>query len=360
MLRTAAQRMGSGLRSSSQSGLTCALAQQRMMSVVAVEQPPMHHASKYYMDLEEKHGAFNYAPMPVVLSRGEGAKLWDVDGKEYFDFASAYGSVNQGHCHPRIRDAMVEQMSKLTLTSRAFHNDKLGEYVKFITEYFGFDRALPMNTGVEGGETSIKLARRWGYNVKGIPENHAKVVFAEGNFWGRTLAATSSSTDPTSFTGFGPFMPGFHNVPYNDLAALEKEFKDDFNVCAYMVEAIQGEAGIRVPDEGYLSKVKALCEKYNVLLIVDEVQTGIGRTGKLLCQEYDGVKPDMTILGKSLSGGMFPVSAVLASHEIMLQLKPGEHGSTYGGNPLACAVATEALKVSTNGNVAVLTFSSDG
>ena len=297
-----------------------------------------------YLALEEKYGAHNYHPLPVVLERGEGVYLYDVDGKQYFDFLSGYSAVNQGHCHPAIIEALQKQASKLTLTSRAFHNNLLGEYEKYITEYFGYDKVLPMNTGVEGGETAIKLARRWGYNVKGIAENKAKIIFAEGNFWGRTLAAISSSTDPSSFKGFGPYMPGFGLVPYNNLVALEEALKDN-EVAAFMVEPIQGEAGVVIPDDGYLKAVRDLCDKYNVLFIADEIQTGLARTGKMLACDHENVKPDILILGKALSGGTLPISAVLASNEIMMQILPGEHGSTYGGNPLACAVAIKSLEV---------------
>lgn len=294
--------------------------------------------------LEDKYGAHNYHPLPVVLERGEGVYVWDVEGKQYFDFLSAYSAVNQGHCHPKIIKALTDQATKITLTSRAFHNDVLGEYEKFATEYFGYDKVLPMNTGVEGGETAIKLARRWGYVVKGIEDNQAKIIFAEGNFWGRTMAAISSSTDPSSFAKFGPYMPGFELVPYNDLVALEEKLKDK-NVAAFMVEPIQGEAGVVVPKEGYLRSVRALCDKYNVLFIADEVQTGLCRTGKMLACDHEGVKPDLLILGKALSGGVLPVSAVFANDNIMMCIKPGEHGSTYGGNPLACKVAIAALEV---------------
>ena len=297
-----------------------------------------------YLALEEKYGAHNYHPLPVVLERGEGVYLYDVDGKKYFDFLSGYSAVNQGHCHPAIIEALQKQASKLTLTSRAFHNNLLGEYEKYITEYFGYDKVLPMNTGVEGGETAIKLARRWGYNVKGIAENKAKIIFAEGNFWGRTLAAISSSTDPSSFKGFGPYMPGFGLVPYNDLVALEEALKDK-EVAAFMVEPIQGEAGVVIPDDGYLKAVRDLCDKYKVLFIADEIQTGLARTGKMLACDHENVKPDILILGKALSGGTLPISAVLANNEIMMQILPGEHGSTYGGNPLACAVAIKSLEV---------------
>ena len=297
-----------------------------------------------YIALEDQFGAHNYHPVPVVLEKGEGVFLYDVDGKRYFDFLSGYSAVNQGHCHPAIIKALTDQAQKLTLTSRAFYNNLLGEYEKYITEYFGYDKVLPMNTGVEGGETAIKLARRWGYAVKGIPENQAKVIFAEGNFWGRTLAAISSSTDPSSYNGFGPFMPGFGLVPYNDLAALETALQDP-NVAAYMVEPIQGEAGVVIPTDGYLKGVRDLCTKYNVLFIADEIQTGLARTGTLLACDHENVRPDILILGKALSGGTIPVAAVLADDIVMLQIKPGEHGSTYGGNPLACAVAMKALEV---------------
>ncbi len=300
--------------------------------------------SAYLIELEDNFGAHNYHPIPVVLERGEGVYVWDVEGKRYYDFLSAYSAVNQGHCHPRIINALTQQAQRLTLTSRAFYNSLLGEYEKFITQYFGYDRVLPMNTGVEGGETAIKLARRWAYDIKGVPENKAKLVFAEGNFWGRTLAAISSSSDPSSYKGFGPYMPGYELVPYNNLAALEKALADP-NTAAFMVEPIQGEAGVNVPDDGYLKGVRELCTRYNVLLIADEVQTGLCRTGQLLACDHEQVKPDILVLGKALSGGVLPVSAVLASNEVMLTIHPGEHGSTYGGNPLACAVAMEALKV---------------
>ena len=297
-----------------------------------------------YLELEDQFGAHNYHPIPVVLEKGEGVFLYDVDGKKYFDFLSGYSAVNQGHCHPAIVTTLQAQAAKLTLTSRAFHNNLLGEYEAYITKYFGYDKVLPMNTGVEGGETAIKLARRWGYNVKGIAENQAKIIFAEGNFWGRTLAAISSSTDPSSFKGFGPYMPGFGIVPYNDLAALENELKDH-NVAAFMVEPIQGEAGVVLPDDGYLKGVRDLCTQYNVLFIADEIQTGLARTGKMLACDHEGVRPDILILGKALSGGTLPISAVLADDSVMMQIKPGEHGSTYGGNPLACAVAMKSLEV---------------
>ncbi|KAB2913108.1 MAG: ornithine--oxo-acid transaminase [Bacteroidetes bacterium] len=300
--------------------------------------------TQYYIDLEENFGAHNYHPLPVVLEKGEGVFVWDVEGKKYYDFLSAYSAVNQGHCHPRIIKALVSQAQQLTLTSRAFHNNVLGEYEKYITEYFGYERVLPMNTGVEGGETAIKLCRRWGYTIKGIPANQAKIVFVEGNFWGRTIAAISSSTDPSSTANFGPFVPGYEIVPYNNTEALEKAFQDP-NVAGFMFEPIQGEAGVVIPDEGYLKAVRELCNRYNVLMIADEVQTGIARTGKLLACDHEEVKPDILILGKALSGGVLPVSAVLSSHEIILTIKPGEHGSTFGGNPLACKVAMAALDV---------------
>lgn len=294
--------------------------------------------------MEARYGAHNYHPLPVVLSRGEGIYVWDVEGKKYFDFLSAYSAVNQGHCHPRILEALQKQAQQLTLTSRAFYNDVLGVYEKYITEYFGYDKVLPMNTGVEGGETAIKLCRKWAYTVKNVPRDRAKIIFVNGNFWGRTLAAISSSTDPSSYAGFGPYMPGYELIPYNDLKALEKALEDP-NVAGFMVEPIQGEAGVVVPDEGYLKKAYELCKSRNVLFIADEVQTGIARTGKRLCCDHEGVKPDILILGKALSGGVLPVSAILADDEVMLSIKPGEHGSTYGGNPLACAVAMEALQV---------------
>jgi ornithine--oxo-acid transaminase len=297
-----------------------------------------------YLQLEDQYGAHNYHPLPVVLEKGEGVFLWDVEGKRYFDFLSGYSAVNQGHCHPRIIESLIDQAKKLTLTSRAFHNNLLGKYEQFIATYFGYDKVLPMNTGVEGGETAIKLARRWAYAKKGVEENKAKIIFAEGNFWGRTLAAISSSTDPSSYHQFGPFMPGFELVPYNDLIALEKALQDP-TVAAFMVEPIQGEAGVVIPDDGYLTKVRALCTQYNVLFIADEIQTGLARTGKLLACDHEGVRPDILILGKALSGGVLPVSAVLADDFIMMNIKPGEHGSTYGGNPLACAVAMSALTV---------------
>ena len=300
--------------------------------------------SKDLINLEYKYGAHNYHPLPVVLEKGEGVYLWDVEGKKYFDFLSAYSAVNQGHCHPKIISALIDQSKKLTLTSRAFHNNVLGQYEKFITDFFDYDKVLPMNTGVEGGETAIKLARKWGYEVKKIPTDSAKIIFVEGNFWGRTLGAISSSTDPSSTNGFGPFMPGYEIIPYNNLDSLREALKDP-NVAAFMVEPIQGEAGVVVPDENYLRNAYEMCKDSNVLFIADEVQTGIGRTGKMICCEHHGFKPDILILGKALSGGVFPVSAILASDEVMLTIKPGEHGSTFGGNPVACEVAMAALKV---------------
>ena len=312
---------------------------------------PMSDNVAKYLALEQKYGAHNYHPLPVVLERGEGVYLYDVEGKKYFDFLSGYSAVNQGHCHPAIIETLQKQASKLTLTSRAFHNNLLGEYEKYITQYFGYDKVLPMNTGVEGGETAIKLARRWGYNVKGIAENKAKIIFAEGNFWGRTLAAISSSTDPSSFQGFGPYLPGFEIIPYNNLTALEDALKDK-NVAGFMIEPIQGEAGVVIPDDGYLKGVRNLCNKYNVLFIADEIQTGLARTGKMLACDHEEVRPDILILGKALSGGTLPVAAILADDSIMLQIKPGEHGSTYGGNPLACAVAMKALEILKSENLA--------
>ncbi|NBC06711.1 MAG: ornithine--oxo-acid transaminase [Bacteroidetes bacterium] len=300
--------------------------------------------SQDFIALEDQYGAHNYHPLPAVLERGEGVFLWDVEGKKYYDFLAAYSAVNQGHCHPHILKALHEQSQRLTLTSRAFYNNVLGPYEKFITNFFGFDRVLPMNTGVEGGETAVKLCRKWAYEVKGVPTNQAKILFVTGNFWGRTLGAISSSTDPSSTGGFGPYMPGYEIIPYNNLNALEEALQDE-NVAGFMVEPIQGEAGVVVPDEGYLRSAYELCHKHNVLFIADEVQTGIARTGKLLACEHEGFKPDILVLGKALSGGVMPVSAVLTSDEVMLTIKPGEHGSTFGGNPLACAVGMAALEV---------------
>jgi ornithine--oxo-acid transaminase len=303
------------------------------------------------IELEDKYGAHNYHPLPVVLSRGEGVYLWSPEGERFMDCLSAYSAVNQGHCHPRLVKALTEQASILTLTSRAFHSDVLGEFCRYVTEYFGYDRVLPMNTGVEGGETAIKLARRWGYLHKDIPDEKARVVFVEGNFWGRTLSAISTSTDPTCKAGFGPYMPGFDVIPYDDVPALEKALSDP-HVCAFMLEPIQGEAGVYVPSDGYLKEVRRVCDEKNVLMIADEVQTGLCRTGKMLACDHENVKPDIVILGKALSGGMLPVSAVLSSHEVILGIKPGEHGSTYGGNPLSCRVAIEALQILKDENLA--------
>jgi len=296
------------------------------------------------IQLEDKHGAHNYHPLPVVLKKGKGVYVWDVEGNTYFDFLSAYSAVNQGHCHPRIIKALQNQAEELTLTSRAFYNDSLGVYEKYITKYFGYDKVLPINTGVEAVETAMKLARKWGYEKKGISANQAVIIMVEGNFHGRTLGVISGSTDPDSTTGFGPFLPGLKIIPYNDTNALAEAVKDT-NVAGFLVEPIQGEAGVFVPDEGYLDKCMQICKEANVLFIADEVQTGIARTGKMLCTDYADLKPDIIILGKALSGGVFPVSAVLANDDIMLCIKPGEHGSTYGGNPLANVVAMEALQV---------------
>lgn len=300
--------------------------------------------SQQFLEKEEKYGAHNYHPLPVVLTRGEGVFVWDVDDKRYYDFLSGYSAINQGHCHPRIIAALIEQAQRLTLTSRAFHSDLLGEYAEFITRYFGYDKVLPMNTGVEAVETALKLARRWGYEVKGIPENKAKIIVCANNFHGRTLNVISFSTDPSASKNFGPFMPGYEIIAFNDLTALANALQDK-NVAGFLVEPIQGEAGVVVPDEGYLSKAAALCKEANVLFIADEIQTGLARTGKMLACDHENVRPDILILGKALSGGTLPVSAVLADDEIMLTIKPGEHGSTYGGNPLACKITVEALRV---------------
>jgi ornithine--oxo-acid transaminase len=297
-----------------------------------------------YIELEEKYGAHNYHPLPVVLSKGEGVFLWDVEGKKYYDFLSAYSAVNQGHCHPKIINTMIEQAKTLTLTSRAFYNNCLGPYEKYITEYFGYDKVLPMNSGAEADETALKLCRRWAYDKKGIPENEAKIIVCLGNFHGRTITVISMSNDPDSYRGFGPYTPGFVKIPYNDLNELEKALQDP-NVAGFLVEPIQGEAGVVVPDEGYLSKAYKMCKEKNVLFIADEVQTGLCRTGKLLACEHEKVRPDIVILGKALSGGTMPISAVLADDDIMLVIKPGEHGSTFGGNPLASKVAVAALEV---------------
>ena len=307
-------------------------------------QATMKSLAQKAFDLEDKYGAHNYHPLPVVLERGEGACVWDVDGKKYFDFLASYSAVNQGHCHPRIIDALVEQAKKLTLTSRAFYNDVLGEYEKYITSYFGYDKVLPMNTGAEGVETAMKLARKWGYEKKGIAENQAKIIMCEGNFHGRTISIISASTDPDANTNYGPFTPGFVIIPYNDTKALSEALKDKA-VAAFLVEPIQGEAGVVVPDDGYLAECFKLCKQANVLFIADEIQTGIARTGKRLACDYENVKPDVLILGKALAGGVYPVSAVLANDDIMLCIQPGQHGSTYGGNPLACRVALAAMQV---------------
>ncbi len=311
----------------------------------------MSATAQHFLELEEKHGAHNYHPLPVVLSRGKGVHVWDVDGKQYYDFLSGYSAVNQGHCHPVILQRMIEQAQQLTLTSRAFHSDRMGEYVKYITDYFGYDKVLPMNTGVEGVETAIKLCRKWAYEVKGIEEGKAVIIVCEGNFHGRTSTVISFSSDPSSKKNFGPYMPGFKSIPYNDTAALAAALEDK-QVAGFLVEPIQGEAGVLVPDDGYLAKAKALCEAANVLFIADEIQTGLARTGKMLACDHEQVRPDILILGKALSAGMLPVSAVLADDEIMLTIKPGEHGSTYGGNPLACAVAITSLQVLKDENMA--------
>lgn len=300
--------------------------------------------AKRYMEMEDKYGAHNYHPLPVVLSKGEGVYVWDVDGKKYYDFLSAYSAVNQGHCHPKIIDALTNQAKTLTLTSRAFYNDCLGEYEKFATEFFGYNKILPMNTGAEAVETAIKLARKWGYKKKGIPENQAKIICCEGNFHGRTVLAVSLSNDPDSYAGFGPFVPNIVKIPYNNTEALKEAVKDP-NVAGFIVEPIQGEAGVFVPDEGYLKKCFDICQAANVLFIADEVQTGIARTGRMLASDYENIRPNVVILGKAISGGVLPVSAVLADDDIMLCIKPGEHGSTFGGFPLACKVAVSALSV---------------
>lgn len=307
--------------------------------------------SKAAIELEDKYGAHNYHPLAVVLAKGDGAKVWDVEGKEYFDFLSAYSAVNQGHCHPKIVGAMVEQAKTLTLTSRAFYSDTLGTYEKYITEFFGYEKVLPMNTGAEADETALKLCRRWAYDKKGIAPDMAKIIVCANNFHGRTITVISMSTDPDSKAGFGPYTPGFEVIPYNDLKALEKSLEDP-NVAGFLVEPIQGEAGVVVPEEGYLKKAYEMCKAKNVLFIADEVQTGIARTGKLLACDHEGVRPDILILGKALSGGVYPVSAVLADDEIMLTIKPGQHGSTFGGNPVAAKVAIAALEVVKEENLA--------
>ncbi|MDR4987401.1 MAG: ornithine--oxo-acid transaminase [Bacteroidales bacterium] len=300
--------------------------------------------SQQLIELEEKHGAHNYHPLPVVLSRGEGVFVWDVEGKRYYDFLSAYSAVNQGHCHPKIVDALIEQSKKLALTSRAFHNDVLGIYEKYITEYFGYDKVLPMNTGAEAVETAIKLCRKWAYKVKGVPENQAKIVVCENNFHGRTTTIVSFSNDPAGYSDYGPYTPGFIRIPYNDVDALAEALKDP-NVAGFLFEPIQGEAGVFVPDEGYLTRTYELCKKHNVLYIADEVQTGIARTGKMLACDHENVRPDVVILGKAISGGIYPVSAVLADDPVMMVIRPGQHGSTFGGNPVAAKVAMAALDV---------------
>lgn len=301
--------------------------------------------SRYAMDLEEKHGAHNYHPLPVVIAKGKGAKVWDAEGEAYYDFLSAYSAVNQGHCHPKIIAAMKEQAETLTLTSRAFFNNVLGVFEKYITEYFGYDKVLPMNSGVEADETALKLARKWGYLKKGIPENEAKIVVANDNFHGRTITIISMSTDPDSYKGYGPYTPGFINVRYNNIDELSKVLEEEPNIAAFLVEPIQGEAGVFVPNDGYLKKAYELCQKHNVLFMADEVQTGLARTGKLLAVDHESIRPDVLILGKALSGGTMPISAVLADDEVMLTIKPGEHGSTFGGNPMAAHVAMTSLEV---------------
>ena len=307
--------------------------------------------TQQFIDLEDAYGAHNYHPLPVVIKKASGVHFWDVDNKHYFDFLSGYSAVNQGHCHPKIIQALVDQASKLTLTSRAFYNDQLGHYEKFITDYFGYQKVLPMNTGVEAVETALKLSRKWAYQKKGIAANKAKIIVCSHNFHGRTLGVVSFSIDPAAKENFGPFLPGFEVVPFNDIVALEKAFQDK-NVAAFMFEPIQGEAGVVVPHEGYYKAVRMLCDEYNVLMVSDEIQSGLCRTGTMLACDYEQVRPDILILGKALSGGVLPVSAVLADDEIMLTIKPGEHGSTYGGNPLACAVAIAALKVLKEENLA--------
>jgi len=307
--------------------------------------------AKDYIAREDKFGAHNYHPLPVVLEKGEGIFVWDTDGKKYYDFLSAYSAVNQGHCHPKIVNAMIEQAKKLTLTSRAFYNNILGEYEEFVAKYFGYDKVLPMNTGAEADETALKLCRKWAYEKKGVPADMAKIICCEDNFHGRTISIVSMSTDPDSYAGFGPFTPGFVKIPYNNIEALERELQDP-NVAGFIVEPIQGEAGVYVPDAGYIKKAYDLCKKHNVLFIADEVQTGIARTGKMLAVDHEGVRPDILILGKAISGGVFPVSAVLADDDVMLVIKPGEHGSTFGGNPIACKVAIAALEVIKEENLA--------
>jgi len=323
----------------------------RQASATAAASASASSKTPKYIEKEYKYGAHNYKPVPAVIDRAKGVHVWDVDGKQYFDFLSAYSAVNQGHCHPRLIEVMNKQAEVVTLTSRAFHNSVLGEYCEFLAKLMKYDKVLPMNTGVEACETAVKLARRWAYDVKKVPENKAKVVFANDNFWGRSIAAISASTDPDSYSGFGPFVPGFEKIPYNDLNALEKAISDP-NTAAFMVEPIQGEAGVVVPDPGYLKGVRELCTKYNVLWIADEVQTGLCRTGKMLCVEHENVRPDIVTLGKALSGGYYPISAALCDDEVMLCIKPGQHGSTYGGNPLACKIAMEALQILIDENLA--------
>lgn len=318
-----------------------------MNSIISVTDNTQH-----YLNLEERYGAHNYHPVPVVLNRGEGVFVYDVDGKRYYDFLSGYSAVNQGHCHPKIIATLIEQAQKLTLTSRAFHSNLLGEYEKYITGYFNYDKVLPMNTGVEAVETAIKLARHWGYKVKGIEQNKAKIIVCSNNFHGRTTGVISFSSDPTATTDFGPFIPGYETISFNDLVALEKALQDK-TVCGFLFEPIQGEAGVVVPDEGYYKGIRTLCTEYNVLMMADEIQTGLARTGTMLACDHENVRPDILILGKALSGGVLPVSAVLSDDEIMMTIKPGEHGSTYGGNPLACAVAITALQVLKDENMAV-------
>eukprot|EP00013_Stygamoeba_regulata_P020999 CAMPEP_0177653178 /NCGR_PEP_ID=MMETSP0447-20121125/13577_1 /TAXON_ID=0 /ORGANISM="Stygamoeba regulata, Strain BSH-02190019" /LENGTH=429 /DNA_ID=CAMNT_0019156577 /DNA_START=91 /DNA_END=1380 /DNA_ORIENTATION=- len=332
-----------------------------MASIIRTTAAPVAGAARKYttsaltqgmIDADYKYAAHTYHPVPCVLAKGKGAKVWDVDGKEYLDFLSAYSAVNQGHCHPRLVEAITKQASEMTLCSRAFHSDKLGEYAKFITEFFGYDKVLPMNTGVEAGETACKLARRWAYDVKGVPDMKASIIFAQGNFWGRSIAAISSSTDPTCRDRFGPYTPGFPIVRYNSVEEIRSLLETDPNIAAVYLEPIQGEAGIIVPNDDYFPKVRKLCDEYKVLLIADEIQTGLCRTGKMLCMDHYGVRPDVLVLGKALSGGMMPVSAVLADDSVMLTIHPGEHGSTYGGNPLACVVAKTALQILKDENLA--------
>ncbi len=311
----------------------------------------MTSTTQYYTDLEEQYGAHNYHPLPVVLKKGKGVHVWDVDGKQYYDFLSGYSALNQGHCHPKLVEAITEQAQQLTLTSRAFQSDQLGEYAKYITEYFGYDKVLPMNTGAEAVETAIKLCRKWAYEIKGIEDNKAVIIVCDGNFHGRTTTIISFSSDPAAKKNFGAFTPGFVSIPYNDTNALAEALADK-NAAGFLIEPIQGEAGVLIPDEGYLAKAKQLCEEANVLFIGDEIQTGLARTGKMLACDHENVRPDILILGKALSGGMLPVSAVLADDEIMLTIKPGEHGSTYGGNPLACKIATVSLQILKDENLA--------